>query len=299
LTEEELHALAPWFERRHERWQRIDATPAQALAATLDLPDTGQWTAGVPLPPMWQQLYMLDMTPSAGLGDDGSPQQDGGADGLMPPVPLPQVMWAGAEFIWHAPLRVGGELHRRSRLAEMSLKQGRRGPMVFVAWEHLWSQDGALALTELNRGVFLGPESAPASAAPTTEVPKPMRERYWPMDAARLFRFSALTFNSHRIHYDLAYARDVAGYPSLVVHGPLQALLISETSRHWWPERMLRQASYRARAPMFLDHVGPRGLRVCGNSAAFDAGADTVQLWTCGDNGLPCMQATLQFAPRA
>lgn len=299
MTEDDLQALAPWLARRQSATQRLDPHPARALAATLDLPEPSAWTEGRALPPLWHQLYLHDLTPSAQLGPDGSPLpgvQDTAADSLMPPIPLPRVMWAGADYQWHASLVLGEVVRRHSRIADMQLKTGRRGPMVFVSWEHQWSQHGEVALTEIYRAVFLGAESGNAPAPTATAAPSWQRERRVPVDEARLFRFSALTFNTHRIHYDLPYARDVAGYPALVVHGPLQALLIAEAWRHWQPEQPeqpLERMALRARAPLFLGRFDAAGVHVRADAP----GPEGTRLWTCGSDGLPCMEATLHLVP--
>lgn len=299
MTEDDLQALAPWLAHRSSATQRLDPHPAQALAATLDLPEPAAWTEGRALPPLWHQLYLHDLTPSAQLGPDGSPlpdapdAQDARAPAnysLMPPIPLPQVMWAGADYHWHAPMVLGEVVQRHSRIADMQLKTGRRGPMVFVSWEHQWSQHGQVALTEIYRAVFLGAESGPAPASATVEAPAWQRERRAPVDEARLFRFSALTFNTHRIHYDLPYARDVAGYPALVVHGPLQALLIAETWRAWHPDQALAHMRLRARTPLFLGRFDAPGVHVRADAP----GPEGMRLWTCGRDGQPCMEATLR-----
>lgn len=292
MTEDDLQALAPWLARRRESVQRLDPQPARALAATLDLPAPAEWTEGRALPPLWHQLYLHDLTPSAQLGPDGAPLQDAAGDGLMPPVPLPQLMWAGAEYHWHQPLKLGEVAQRHSRIADMRLKSGRRGAMLFLSWEHQWSQHGQAALTETERVVFLGPDGG--GPPPAAEAPAPawQRELRVPVDEARLFRFSALTFNSHRIHYDLPYARDVAGYPALVVHGPLQALLIAEAWRRWHPEQPLARLSLRARAPLFLGRFDTQRLHVRADAP----GPEGTRLWTCGSDGQPCMEATLHGA---
>lgn len=295
MTEDDLQALAPWLARRSQASQRLAVQPARALAATLDLPAPAAWSEGQALPPLWHQLYLHELTPSAQLGEDGAPLRssdgDGSGDSLMPPIALPQVMWAGADFHWQRPLYLGEVAQRRSRIADMQLKSGRRGPMVFVSWEHQWSQHGRLAFTEIDRAVFLGPDSAAPSsaAAPPPMPPEWAQEWRTPVDEARLFRFSALTFNSHRIHYDLPYARDVAGYPALVVHGPLQALLIAEAWRRWQPGRPLSRLTLRARAPLFLGRFDAQGVHV----RAQAPGPEGTRLWTCGSDGQPCMEATL------
>lgn len=280
MTESDLAAFEPWLKRRESRIERLAQAPAAGLAAMLDLsyaPGEGE-----ALPPLWHGLYFLDQTPSVGLGPDGSPLDHP----MMPPVPLPQVMWAGAEYHFHAPLRVGDTVQRHSRIAAMTLRQGARGPMVFVDFEHRLERDGQPLLDEINRAVFLGPASGGAAAPTPATTGAAVAEQQWPVDEARLFRYSALTYNAHRIHYDLAYATQEAGQPGLVVHGPLQALWIAETWRRQHPGVRLVRAEFRARASLYL------GSPVTVRAAAPVTGLHT--LWTCSATRGVAMQGRLQ-----
>ena len=222
----------------------LSALPARGLAATLNLP-----AASVPehaLPPLWHWLHFLDRTPSAELADDGSPRMRS----LLPPIALEQIMWAGSEVDFVRPLRLHEAATRHSRILDMTGKTGSRGPMVFLTTEHRVEQQGEVAIVERNRAVFLG-AAAPASP-PTVVTKRPAeRERTWQVDESVLFRFSALTFNSHRIHYDLRYTTQVGGYPALVVHGPLQAILLAETFREWFPDKAVSRIEFRAKGPLF------------------------------------------------
>jgi len=240
----DLTAFQSWLDHRDSATELLSAVPAQALAATLNLPP-----ARAPegeLPPLWHWLHFLDRAPSAELAEDRSPRQRS----LMPPIPLEQIMWAGSEIDFIRPLRLNLPASRESRIVEMTGKSGSRGPMVFLTTEHRVEQQGELAIIERNRAVFLGPAAAAPPPAPVT-ARAAERERTWQVDEAVLFRFSALTFNSHRIHYDLRYATKVGGYPALVVHGPLQAVLLAETFREWFPDRPVSRMEFRARGPLY------------------------------------------------
>ena len=256
-TAPDLTAFQSWLEHRDNATELLSVVPAHGLAATLNLP-----AASVPseaLPPLWHWLHFLDRTPSAQLADDGSPRMRA----LLPPIPLDQIMWAGSEIDFIRPLRLNEAASRQSRILDMTGKSGSRGPMVFLTTEHRVEQRGEVAIVERNRAVFLG--AAAPVAAPAAFSRRPAeRDRTWQVDEAVLFRFSALTFNSHRIHYDLPYATQVGGYPALVVHGPLQAILLAETFREWFPDRPVSRIEFRAKGSLFCGEplvVGgaPRG----------------------------------------
>lgn len=274
MTEQELSALQSWVGRSETAVEVLSPIPARSLAATLSLPAALQPCDT--LPPLWHWLYFPDNTPSDLLGEDGAPR----AGALMPPVPLEQVMWAGAEFEFLRPLRIGVETSKRSSIAEMHFKSGRRGPMVFVTWEHRYEQDRQAAAIERSHAVFLG---ASDGTAAMPDAPVSAGTKVWPVNEAVLFRYSALTFNSHRIHYDLDYTRKVGGYPGLVVHGPLQATLLAESYRAWHPERPLTHARFRARAPLFL------GAPVTVHLGSQDG--DKLTLWTEAGAGGRAMEA--------
>jgi 3-methylfumaryl-CoA hydratase len=280
MTDIDLDALRPWLERRESVDETLSPVPALSLAATLDLPAARQPDAT--LPPLWQWLHFLDRSPSAQLGPDGSPR----TRALLPPIDLPQIMWAGAELECLGPLRLGEPARKVSRIADMTAKHGSRGPMVFLTHEHRVEQGGATVLIERTRAVFLGAaKPAAGGVAPPDRVAE--RERVWPVDEALLFRFSALTFNTHRIHYDLPYATQVGGYPGLVVHGPLQAILLAETFREWFPQARVRRIAFRAQAPLYC------GAPVVVGGAAHGPGEYAV--WTRAAAGGAAMTGVVSF----
>jgi 3-methylfumaryl-CoA hydratase len=273
----DMDALQAWTDRSEVLDETLEVAPAWGLAATLGLDE--QPGPGWQLPPMWHQLYFLNRTPSTELGEDGASRNDP----LLPPVPLPELMWAGAELSLHAPLRLGVPTRRTSRITQLSLKNGSRGPMVFVTLERELAQGGQVAVVERTQTVFLGPAVETSAARPVKPGAEATREQAWLVNEAVLFRFSALTFNAHRIHYDLSYATRQAGYPTLVVHGPLQALLLAETFRQWHPARVPSSIVFRARAPLFAGEP----VRVC---AAPDAAGENL-LWTESKDGGVAMAA--------
>ncbi len=273
----DLEPFRSWIGRSESVEETLTPVPALCLAATLNLPADRPPEA---LPPLWHWLHFLDRTPTAQLGEDGSPR-----DRLLrPPIPLEQVMWAGAEIDFEAPLQLGLPARRTSRIADMVAKSGSRGPMVFLTLEHRVEQQGRTAIVERNRAVFLG--AATGAAAPGAVEERPAaRQRRWPIDEATLFRFSALTFNTHRIHYDLRYATQVGGYPALVVHGPLQALLLAETFREWHPQKTVRSIALRARASLYCGEP----LTVCAGEPV----GGRLALWTRTPEGGAAMECTI------
>ncbi len=226
--------------------------PAQALAGLLGVP-----RPDAALPLLWHWVYLLDRPPQAILGADGHPARDAIP---TPPGPGLRRMFAGGRVSQHAPLRTGAEATRRTWQASSTRKQGRSGPLHFVTVRSEISQGGQVVITEEQDLVYREPTQATDGPAPganggTAQAtpgaqPPPAGTRDWPVEVnpVLLFRFSALTYNAHRIHYDRDYAR-AEGYPGLLVHGPLQALLMAELAR---PELSARSDySYRLVAPLF------------------------------------------------
>jgi 3-methylfumaryl-CoA hydratase len=221
----------------------ITPGPAEALAGLLGVP-----RADAALPLLWHWVYLLDRPPQAILGADGHPARD-----AIPTPPGPGVrrMFAGGRVRRHGPLRIGAEATRRTWQAGSTLKQGRSGPLHFVTVRSEISQDGEVVITEEQDLVYREPAPAPdGGPVPAPQPQPPADSRAWPVEVnpVLLFRFSALTYNAHRIHYDRDYAR-AEGYPGLVVHGPLQALLMAELARPELPTRC--DYSYRLVAPLF------------------------------------------------
>lgn len=250
---------ADWRPAPVETTEFITAAPAQALSGLLDQPHavTG---VGDALPPMWHWLHLLDRPAQAELGEDGHPR-----DGLfLPPLPERRRMFGGGRATFHAPIRVGDLVTRRSEVASVRTRKGGSGWLLLVTVRHTFSVDGEPRTTEEQDIVYKqpdpGPAAAPAASAPAAsvvgasvaggEAPAPWSLTLEP-DPTLLFRFSALTYNAHRIHYDRDYARDVEGYPDLVVHGPLLALALLELPRDFAPERTVTSFAFRSRAPLF------------------------------------------------
>jgi 3-methylfumaryl-CoA hydratase len=273
-----------WIGRTDARADQVTPAPIAALAATLDR-DEPFPQAGDPLPPLWHWLYFLPIHRASDIGSDGHAKRGG----FLPPVELPRRMFAGGRFWFHRPIRVGETLTRRSRIADVSCKDGRSGPLVFVVVGHEISGNDGVALVEEQDLVYRSgpvpgqspppPEAAPNDAAWRREV-RP--------DEVLLFRYSALTFNGHRIHYDRRYATDVEGYPGLVVHGPLIATMLLELLRQNLPSAVVTEFSFRAVGPIF--DVGP--FLVCGRRDT----ATAARLWAADVEGALAMHAKATLA---
>jgi 3-methylfumaryl-CoA hydratase len=254
------------------------------LSATLDRDDPPP-APGTELPPLWHWLYFLPGQRQGELGPDGHPRRGG----FLPPVPLPRRMWAGGRLQWHAPLRVGEAVQRTSTIASVAHKPGRSGDLVFVVVRHALHNAQGPALTEEHDIVYRAaaqpgdpapvPQAAPADAAWSREIVP---------DPVLLFRYSALTFNGHRIHYDRSYVTEVEGYPGLVVHGPLIATLLVDLARRERPGARFARFSFKAVRPTFDLHP----FRLCGKPSADGCSA---QLWAQDHEGWLTMQAEATF----
>ena len=213
-----------------ERTETLLPGPAQALGALLDVP-VPDLAGGAGLPLLWHWIYLLERPAQADLGPDGHPVR-----GTIPAPPGPgrRRMWAGGRVRASGPLRCGEPATRRSRVQSVEDKQGRSGPLTFCVVHHQIWQRGRVVIDELQDIVYraaVSPAGQPAAAWEGPEIPPAEGERAIEVSPTLLFRFSALTYNAHRIHYDRDYARDVEGYPGLLTHGPLQALAMTEAAR--------------------------------------------------------------------
>ncbi|APA87804.1 MaoC family dehydratase N-terminal domain-containing protein [Paraburkholderia sprentiae WSM5005] len=273
--------LDDWLNKQAVAEDDITAFPLKALAATLDREESGNT-----VPPLWHWLYFLPVTPLSEVGPDGHPKRGG----FLPPVPLPRRMWAGGRLTFHAPLKIGEHARRTSTIANIEDKTGRSGRLVFVTVQHTIEVDGELKLEEEHDIVY---RDAPQQGArPQQPAPAPEDEtwrRTIDADAVMLFRYSALTFNGHRIHYDHPYVTQVEGYPGLVVHGPLIATLLVDLVRRELPQATLQSFAFRALRPTFADLP----FRVCGKPAA---DGKTIDLWAKDHEGYLTMRATAALA---
>lgn len=249
------------------------------MLATLDDAER-KLGSGDPLPPLWHWLYFLPRVPASRIGADGHPQRGG----FLPPVALPRRMFAGARLKFQHPLVIGQPASRTGTVRNVSQKSGGSGTLVFVAVEYKVEQDGRVCVEEEQDIVYREP-GARVPAPEAKDWPAPPAgawTRTISPDPVLLFRFSALTFNAHRIHYDRPYAINEEGYPGLVVHGPLTAVLLLDLVRRH-SERAVTAYSFRGRAPLF--DLAP--FRLVGQPKG-----DTVELEAHGPDGAVAMSAT-------
>lgn len=287
MTAVDCDSLRSWVGRSQTRDDTIDARPIALLSATLDRDDPAP-QAGDVVPPLWHWLYFLPSYRQSEVGADGHAQRGG----FLPPVPLPRRMWAGSRIEWHRALTVGSTATRISRIVSVVPKRGQSGELVFVVVRHELSVANSLVLTEEHDIVYRDLAAAPAAA---TRAAAPQPAATWTRrivpDDVLLFRYSALTFNSHRIHYDRRYAREVEGYPGLVVHGPLLATLLVDLWRRQQPGTTLARFEFRALQPLF--DIAP--FDICGRPD----GDDRVALWAQGPDGAAAMRASAIVATGA
>lgn len=282
--EPSLDHLRDWIGRTEQRTDRVTDAPLAALIATLDRDDPPPG-AGTEVPPLGHWLYFLPMARQSEIGPDGHPRRGG----FLPPVPLPRRMWAGSRLTFHRPLRVGDEMTRVSSIKDVGVKHGRSGALVFVTVRHEIAAANGVAITEEHDIVYRdNPQPGAAAPEPQAAPTNQSFSRDVVPDSVLLFRYSALTFNGHRIHYDLPYCTGEEHYPGLVVHGPLQSTLLLDLCRRHGT-RPVRHFDYRAMSPIF--HMDP--FSVNGTPSADGSTAD---VWTANATGGLAMTAKVRFA---
>jgi 3-methylfumaryl-CoA hydratase len=252
MTEElDIAALRAWVGRSETRSDVVAARLVSAYHATVSDQETSA-ASGDAAPPGIHWCLATPIAAMSALGPDGHPARGG----FLPPIPLPRRMWAGSRIEFLAPLRVGDEVERTSTIKSVEAKTGRSGRLVFVTVEHLYRSTAGDAVREEQDLVFreaTAAGTAPSSEPGETRLPPPDRTRRIEPSPVLLFRFSALTFNGHRIHYDRRYAMEVESYPGLVVHGPLQAALLVDLAASMRDGAAPRRFEFRAQRPLFDD----------------------------------------------
>ena len=279
--------MATWVGRTQSVEDDITAFPVSALAATLDTDDPPA-ARGTAVPPLWHWLYFLPVHRPRDLRRDGHAQ---GGD-FMPPIDLPRRVWAGSKFMWRTanPLRVGDHVTRTSRIDSVTPKDGSSGKLVFVRIAHEFHNASGLALVNEHNAAFR--EAAKADRPPADPVMADVDaewHREVTPDPVLLFRYSALMFNSHRIHYDHPYATDDEGYPALLVQGPLISTLLMDLLRRSAPDATVLAMELKALRPSFVG----RPMHLRGQRAGRD-----VRLWAADDAGRLTMTATAQVEDR-
>lgn len=305
--------LSQWIGKCVERKDRIDAKSANFLRATLQL-DTNKSDTNKPainkpainkqgtrgyqdgdfLPPCWHWLYFLEAPPMNQLSQDGHAR----LGDFLPPVALPKRMWAGTRLQFHTPLIIGEELVKTSRIKSITRKSGRSGELCFVTVNHQFFSGSVLNLTEDHDIVYRGESDASKATNNQTAIPHPT-----PTEAdisvviepttTLLFRYSALTFNGHRIHYDLDFCKHVEGYPGLVVHAPLTITLMLELARNYFSKRITQHdfCAFNLTAVSPLFHNKPFTLHLKEPSEE----SKTCEIWATNPDGKLAMSATLML----
>lgn len=277
----DLPALQAWIGKTETRSDVIAPVPAAGLSATLDGPPS-RAGVGEPLPPAWHWLYFLQAAAASEMGVDGHAARGG----FLPPVPLQRRMWAGSEIRFDVPLYVGDEVRRESTVTDIAQKQGASGDLVFVTVEHHIYRGDVHAIEERQDLVY---RSADGGQSQSAAKPAPAQAQ-WSMevrpDPVMLFRYSALTFNSHRIHYDRDYAMREEAYAGLVVQGPLTATLLLELLHRELPDAQLKTFRFRGVKPL----LDGQALQLQGR-----CDASLVHLWALDASGALAMEAQAEL----
>lgn len=286
----DVTSLQPWFEREQHASDTVGSALTARLASLLNRAPA-EWPMDTPIPPEWYVQLFAPLAPQASLAADGHPPKGD----LLPPVSLPRRMFAGRRVEFWGDLRIGDMVSRRSRVTSITPKEGSGGDMCFVTLRHELDTSRGLALVEEQDVVYRAAAAGPATAAtparrhdPALERPQPAFSKTLLPDTSMLFRYSAITFNAHRIHYDQSYTKDTEGYPDLVVNGGLSALLLWDFVRASL-DCSIRRSATRNLKPLFVNraltiHVSQR------------QEGGTVHAWINDDTGAQALQATLEVA---
>ncbi len=276
--------LRDWIGRSEERHDVADLRSTHQLHAAFGRQDALP-KLGDEVPPAWHWMWFTATDARDALNPDGL----AGKAGFLPPVPLPRRMWAGSRLTVHAPLKVGQAIRKRAEITDIAERQGKTGKLIFVSQRYSIFAGNTLAIEEDFDSVFRE-EAAPG--APVQQPPDAPEGAVWTReidpDPVLLFRYSAVTFNGHRIHYDQPYATNIEGYPGLVVHGPLTATLLMELARDSNPGKRIAAYSFRAVSPLYA----PAKFTVNGKHGA---DGKSVQMWAANAQGKLAMQAEVAF----
>ena len=280
---------ADWIGREQRAADRLDPALAARWYATFD--------HGVPASTaMPQGIHFCLCTPeapTARLGPDGHPLREDDPASFLPPIPLPRRMWASSDIEFRAPMTIGATIERTSRVVSITPKSGSRGEMVFVEIDHETSADGKLAVRERQSAVYLEALAPDAPLSPPAPSPEVFDPQAWDLhrqlvpDTRLLFRYSALTFNTHRIHYDAPYALEQERYRGLVVHGPLTASLLLQLAAERFGENRLAQFGFRGVSPAIAGEALHLVLRGAG---------DDIELAACAGDGRQVTKASARLA---
>ena len=280
----DMDHLSSWIGKTEVMHETLSPELVERFNATLGSHFSA--STGDPAPLLIHLCLAQPALPADQLGPDGHPRRGG----FLPPVPLPRRMWAGGEMVFSAPLLIGAQVTRKSFIEDVTQKQGSTGGLCFVTVRHEISSDGALAISERQDIVYRDPPARTSSShsdQPTKQsataepVPAGAHTRHIEPTSTMLFRYSAITFNGHRIHYDAPYARDVEGYEGLVVHGPMQATFMAHLAAEV-KGKPPKSFTYRGRSPLFV------GKPFTVNAIKTDNG---MSLWTAATDDHVAMQS--------
>ena len=281
----DIEYLKSWIDKTEEYREIISAAPMAGFAATLDHVEDVDPQVGDTLPPAGHWMYFLPKAPMRDIGSDGHAK----VGGFLPPVDLPRRMWAGGRIEFVRPLCIGDAARRLSTIKSVTYKEGKSGKLVFVVVSHEIFKTEELAIREEHDIVYR--DGADSKQLPPTAKLAPegaVWSRNIIPDPVLLFRYSALTFNGHRIHYDLPYVKEEEGYPGLVVHGPLIATFLMDLCCREEPNSTLANFNYRAISPLFdIEAFSVNGVPADDKKSA--------SLWAANNSGMLAMQAEAKF----
>ena len=275
MSDLDIEHLRQWIGREERKSELVTDAMVDRFNATFD--QDGAAKDGDPAPVMIHLCVAPPAAPTSGLGPDGHPARGG----FLPPVPLPRRMWAGGAFTFHDDIRVGERVTRSSTICDVTVKDGRTGTLCFVTVDHRIDSAGRLVIEERQDIVYRGVD-APGGARTAAEPAAAGAHRVTvDPSAALLFRYSALTFNGHRIHYDALYVTDTEGYPGLIVHGPMQATMLVQFAEKLRGTRPA-QFDFRSLSPLFA---------IADFTLNAEEDADGLRLWTAYVDGPVAMEA--------
>lgn len=282
MTDIDIAYLQEWVGKQESQEDDITLFQARALAAALDnqtLPNKGD-----ELPAFWEWMYFLPTPAASATGADGHPAKGG----FLPPVPLPRRMWAAGSVERFKPLIIGEPATRTSTIESVELKEGSTGTLVFVNVKHDISQNDELCISQIQNIVYREAPTERAALPPGKPAPDNAdASKQIQADPVLLYRFSALTYNGHRIHYDRDYAVNEELYPALVVHGPLLVTLLLELQRHELSDVSIKKFKFRAMRPTF--DVNPF-------TVSLKRDGDALSLWSADHDGFTCMSINAELA---
>lgn len=278
-----IEQFKPWLNKSEQSEESLSLWPIHNMMAALDI-DPSNWPlAGDDLPATGHWNYFVPRVVQSKIDNDGHPVRGD----FLPPIPLPRRMWAGSRIKYHLPMKMGQTINKISTIQDIEIKNGKSGSLVFVTVKHEYHNSLGLSLTEEQDLVYRDPPPAMTAIPVRNKAPIPAQ---WTQSTETstplLFRYSAVTFNAHKIHYDEPYAKEVEGYPGLVVHGQLIATFLLKSLHHAHPKKVLSSFNFKAVSPLFC------GETLQSQGALTPEGAN---LWACTEQGGLTMQANVTW----